>query len=178
MFSDIIQFLDSMKDLVVQNLGITIPSTTTIVAGVYAVVKAKLASKQAKVITAKDNTIATLEDKLAKSIDKGFDTVSSRLDALENKQANDTATLGEALNLIGQNSRAAGPETKAKLKSMTNSLSGMTKEKINKVNVETQELLKKIEIPKEVSTIKDKIIKTGQSILDKYIGETVPDNAE
>ena len=86
--------------------------------------------------------------------------------------------MGESLNIIGQNSRAAGPETKAKLKDKITSLSGMSKDKINKVNLETQEILSKIEIPKEVEVIKDKIKKSGQSILDKYLSEDVISNGE
>ena len=178
MFNEIIQLMDGIKDLVVNNLGVTIPSATTVGATAYAVIKARLSSRQAKVITEKDSTIATLQNKLESSINSGFEKVNQRMNAMEVKQAQDTATLGEALNLMGQNSRAAGPETKAKLKNLTNSLSGMTKDKISRVNLETQELLKKIEIPKEVSIIKDKINKAGQSILDKYLSEDVVKDGE
>lgn len=178
MFNEIMQALDGIKDLVVNNLGVTIPSATTIGATVYAVVKTRLATRQAKVITEKDSTISTLQNKLESAISTGFEKVNERINVMESKQAQDTATLGEALNLMGQNSRASGPETKAKLKNLTNSLSGMSKDKISRVNLETQELLKKIEIPKEVSMIKDKINKAGQSILDKYLSEDVVKDGE
>jgi len=178
MFNDVIQFLDSIKDLVVNNLGVTIPSATTIATGVYAIVKTKLASRQKKTIAEKDTTISTLENKLEKSIQNGFESVSSRMDQLEARQSQDTAIIGESLNLLGQNSRAAGPETKAKLKDKISSLSGMTKEKLGKVKQETQEILSKIEVPKEVAVIKDKIQKAGQSLLDKYLSEDVIGDAK
>ena len=170
MFNDIVQFLDSIKDTIMENIGLVIASLGafgTTAWGFITNLKLKFSKKETATVSTENidlkNRIDKLENRLVNldsTIKEGFKT-----------QTGDLATLGEGFNLLAQNSRAAGPETKAKLKNTITSLSGMTKDKIENVNLETQEILKQIEIPKEIGTLRNKIETAGHSILDKYLSE-------
>lgn len=176
MFTDILQFLDGIKDFIVQNLGLTISSIGGLGALIWGwVTKSRLgaslinANKQVASTTSENQFLKSELIAIKTTMDAGFKKVNEDVSVVKQ----DLATVTQIQNLTIQNSRVAGPETKNKVKSLATSVSGMTKESISTVNAETQEILKKIEVPQEVSTLKEKIQKSGQSILDKYLSEDV-----
>lgn len=177
MFTDIITFLDSIKDVFMENVGLA--STSVIAFGTTAwgfITKAKLGFSKKETVTAVTENVQ-LKQRINTLESKVVDLTDTVKDGFAN-QAKDTAIIGESFNLLGQNSRAAGLETKAKLKSQITNLSGLTDAKIESINLESQEILKQISIPNEVNSLKNKISTAGQSILDKYLSEDAVDKVK
>lgn len=166
MFNDIIQFLDGLKDVFLNNMGLSITTLiTAATSGAVIGLRTKLSrSRKDNILAQEDNRALRKE---LNTIKNNQQLLSSKIDDVQQDQA----TTGEILNVMAQNSRASGPETKNKIKNMVTKLKGLSPEMIKRIHDETQEILKQLEIPKEVEVIREKVEKIGNSILDRYLEE-------
>jgi hypothetical protein len=172
MFADIMVFLDSLKDVVVENIQIAIPSLTTFFAGFIAVDRYVKFFKSKKDNLLKATEISSLKGLLSnriESIEKKNDDLVCKFEDAQKIISEDILKLGEAFNVLSVNSTKASEETKTKITDTISSLSAVTKEKSDILKNEVQEKIKEIVDVPVLEKIKKEIHNESTSLLTKFL---------